>query len=155
MSRILVFTGSTGGGHTQVAKTLQKELESRGHEVIISDLLNDFSRIIKFICVDTYRFLYKRIPVLYGVTYRWSNHKIISNVATTVFNALIGRKLIKYISELEVDIVVSVHPFGSGVLGKLRKNKKIECNTIALITDFKAHWMHVGKECRSRWSPYH
>ncbi len=145
MGRVLLLTGATGGGHTQVANTLCTELQSHGHDVVISDLLVDFNKAIKFTCVDGYSFLYKKLPALYGLMYRFTDRKVVSKMTANVFHALIGKKIIKFISEVNPDIIISVHPFGSGLLGKLRYNKYIGQITVALITDFKAHWTHVGK----------
>lgn len=144
MSRIIIFTGSTGGGHNQVANTLRNELEGRGHEVIITDLLKDYSKIAKISFVDTYNFLYKHVSFLYGLIYKSTNYRYISKFSAFVFSRLIKDKLINFISENQPDLIISVHPFGSGILGRFRDKKLISCLTLVLVTDFQAHCTHIS-----------
>lgn len=145
MGRILIFSGSTGGGHHQVASTLKTELEEKGHFVQISDLLTDYNKAVKFCTVDGYRFMYKHTGHLYGLLYRLSNHKFASVTVGSLFYQLTKAPLLKYIDEFSPDLIITVHPFGSGVLGKLRLKGHIHCKTLALITDYSVHGTHVGK----------
>jgi len=142
--RILLVTGSTGGGHNQVANTLSDELKSRGYEVEICDLLVDFNKMVKFCCIDSYNFLYKHIPRIYGMIYWCTNRKLFSKISAMVFYMLIGREFSHYINHINPQMIICVHPFGSGILGKLRRKKMINSFTTALITDFHAHWTHIG-----------
>lgn len=145
MSNILICSGSTGGGHHQVAQTLKRELESQGHQVEVTDILTEYSKVVKFFAVDGYRFLYKHFGRVYGSLYRATNSKLSSKRSSKIFSKLLRDKFLEKVKEFDPDLIITVHPFGSGILGPLREQGKLDCKVIALITDFTAHWTHIGK----------
>lgn len=145
MGDILIFSGSTGGGHNQVAATLKAELEAKGHTVHVSDLLAEYNGFVKFCCIDIYRIMYKKFGKVYGFLYHQTNTKFNSKITTRIFSGLLKKPLLKRISEISPDLIITVHPFGTGILGQFRRKGLLQCKTIALITDFAAHWTHVGE----------
>ncbi len=139
MKKIIIFTMSTGGGHNQVANTLKDELEGQGHKVYIINMLSDINKIINFIVIKGYKILYSLFPRFFGWLYKKSDNKKTSDNISGVLTFILERKTCGFVGRVKPDIIIGVHPFVPGIIGRLRRKNLINVPFVSFVTDFKAH----------------
>ena len=148
-ARILILTASVGEGHDLPARLLAEELrdESPGSEVVVADGLRAMGRT--FVLVN------ERAPGLVFFHFRWiwdAAYWLFVHFAPTRglmqrFAFAIGsRGLLRLIHEARPDVIVSVYPVTTEVLGRLRRKGRLEIPTCAVITDLAMmhYWAAAG-----------
>ena len=69
--RILILTCATGGGHLRAAAALEKYIrETTTHEVIQMDFLKSIGKLLDKTICDSYLFMAKKTPSLFGRLYK-------------------------------------------------------------------------------------
>ena len=72
--RILILTCATGGGHLRAAAALEKYIrETTTHEVIQMDFLKSIGKLLDKTICDSYLFMAKKTPSLFGRLYKTTN----------------------------------------------------------------------------------
>ena len=72
--RILILTCATGGGHLRAASALENYIrETTGHEVIQMDFLKSIGKLLDKTVCDSYLFMAKKTPALFGRLYKSAN----------------------------------------------------------------------------------
>ncbi|KDR96597.1 Monogalactosyldiacylglycerol (MGDG) synthase [Peptoclostridium litorale DSM 5388] len=79
MKKILIFTASTGGGHNQVALTLEHELKTSGYDVTRIDILKEENKVMQLLIEDGYEILASKFPKIYGELYKQTNREEVSD----------------------------------------------------------------------------
>ena len=152
MSRVLIYTLSTGTGHNKIANYIKKKYEKQGHEVTVLDFFKDNNKNIRdtLICKgydfilkyfrNTYNFFYKRLSDK-SVSYKDKEQSLFLEFLL----AYMKKSVIKNISTFEPDLVVCTHVFPAYVLSELNKNYDFKIRTYAFITDLYPHpfWQYV------------
>lgn len=142
MKKVLILTTSTGQGHNQAANSLVQVLESNGFECIKHDFLKIDSKIFNDIIVYGYELSASKIPHIYGIFYKLTNHKYINNLNSLIFYNT-QRKLLKVINKEQPDLIIATHPFVVNIIGNL-KAKGLDIPFISIVTDFKAHYTYIN-----------
>ncbi len=146
MKSIIILTASTGAGHNQAAANLKRLFEERGIYVHIVDMFKSTSKSMNTLISDGYKLLATKLPKAYGVFYKsvdsWAANKI---VFKNVFLATEIR--LKWIfNEFKPDLIISTHPFGAPIVGKLKDKGRIDIPFVQIVTDFKAHYAYIHDE---------
>jgi UDP-N-acetylglucosamine:LPS N-acetylglucosamine transferase len=149
MTRVLILTASIGEGHDLPARTLADQLlaESPGADVVIEDGLRAMGR--GFVLVN------ERAPgvVFYRFRFLWDAAYWLSCVARPtrrltqkVVRATGSRGVLRLIREVDPDVIVSVYPMTTEVLGGLRRGGRLEIPVVAAITDLAMmhYWAAPG-----------
>jgi len=144
MKRILIFTISTGGGHNQVAASLENEFKALDYDVVKLDLLKETNRILDVVISDGYRILATTMPKTYGGLYRLSDKKIVNKRLTRVINRIHYNKMYKLITENKPDLIIGTHPFIVNIIGNMKKNRLLNIPFISIVTDYQAHQTYVN-----------
>ncbi len=144
MKKVIIFTASTGGGHDQAAKSLEKEFSLHGYEATVVDFLKITSKMMERLFVDGYDLLYSSLPKIYKGLYKYSNNYIINKRLSKSINKIFEKRIYKFIEEKRPDIIIGTHPFIVNVICTLKKKNKIRIPFISVITDFKAHIIYVN-----------
>jgi UDP-N-acetylglucosamine:LPS N-acetylglucosamine transferase len=149
VTRVLILTASVGEGHDLPARTLADQLRSEAPEVdvVTEDGLRAMGK--------TFVRLGERAPGVVFFRFQW-----LWDAAFWVFVALgptrrltqrlvrgLGsRGVLKLIQRVEPDVIVSVYPVTTEVLGGLRRKGKLEIPVVAGITDLAAmhYWAAPG-----------
>jgi processive 1,2-diacylglycerol beta-glucosyltransferase len=147
--RVLILTASVGEGHDLPARTLtdQLKLESPETEVIVADGLRAMGR--QFILVN------EQAPSVVFYRFRWiwdaAFWFFVTCVPTRRFMQWYiwrtgSRGLLRLIDETKPDIIVSVYPVTTEVLGHLRRAGRITVPVCAAITDLAMmhYWAAPG-----------
>lgn len=138
--RILILTCATGGGHLRAAAALEKYIrETTNHEVIQMDFLKSINKLLDKTVCDSYLFMAKKIPQVFGHLYRKTNEDNVFADLVPRTSDMFSWQLLPHIEEAAPDVIISVHPFATEMVSGLKEDKKITCPLICIMTDYGAH----------------
>lgn len=138
--KILILTCATGGGHLRAAAALEKYIrETTAHEVVQMDFLKSIGKIVDKTVCDSYLFMAKRTPGLFGKLYKSTNkdNKFSELVPRTT--ELIALQLYRHLEEEAPDVILSVHPFATEMVSSLKEYGRITCPLVCVMTDYGVH----------------
>ena len=145
--RILILSGNTGEGHNSAARAMQEYFCARGCECRILDGLQFLSRPRnEFIC-KSHVFLYRKLPMVYGMGYRLEEYqaqrqpyqkKLNAKAARMTRRSLPRRKrdLQTYLEDGGFDAVICVHVFAAKLISELRRSGAVHIPCFFLATDY-------------------
>jgi processive 1,2-diacylglycerol beta-glucosyltransferase len=149
MSKILILSASVGEGHDLPARTLADQLrhEAPGAEVVIEDGLRAMGNA--FVLVN------ERAPGVVFFHFQWlwdaAFWLFVGLTPTRRLTQWIVRKLgsrgvLRLVEEVQPDVVVSVYPMTTEVLGGLRRDGRLRVPVVAAITDLAMmhYWAAPG-----------
>lgn len=145
MKKVLILTASTGGGHNQVAKTLEG-LMGEDIEVRRVDFLKEENRIMDMVVAEGYDVLATKFPELYGRLYRLSNRGRRETKLNDLMRRMIHRRVREIIKDYEPDLVIGCHTFAISIMSTLKKRGHYNKKFISIITDFDVHFSYVSHE---------
>jgi UDP-N-acetylglucosamine:LPS N-acetylglucosamine transferase len=149
VTRVLILTASVGEGHDLPARTLADQLrrEAPGVDVVVEDGLRAMGRA--FVLVN------ERAPGVVFFRFRW-----LWDAAFVLFVALGptrrltqrlvraagSRGVLRLVRRVDPDVVVSVYPMTTEVLGGLRRSGALDVPVVAAITDLAMmhYWAAPG-----------
>ena len=138
--RILILTCATGGGHLRAAAALEKYIrDTTDHEVIQMDFLKSIGKLLDKTVCDSYLFMAKKIPNVFGHFYRKTNEDSALADLLPRSSELISWQLLPHIQEADPDVIISVHPFATEMISGLKGEKKVTCPLICIMTDYGVH----------------
>ena len=143
MTKIIILSASTGGGHNQAANSLASHFNARGTEVKIIDFLQIKGKTIERLFVGSYSLMYSNLPKVYSGLYSLTNNQLSINMSSFVLKAFeseIYRILIKENPQL----IIATHPLIVHTICRLKEKKRIAVPFISVITDFKAHSFYLN-----------
>lgn len=149
MTRILIFTASVGEGHDLPARTLAEQLreESPESEVVIEDGLKAMGRIFVLVNQRAPGIVFFRFRFLWDVTFWLCVSFGPTRRLTQAFVRARGsRGVLALVRRVQPDVIVSVYPMTTEVLGGLRRSGRLEVPVVAAITDLAAmhYWAAPG-----------
>ena len=149
MTRVLILTASVGEGHDLPARTLADQLrdEAPGTDVVIEDGLRAMGK--PFVLVN------ERAPSVVFFRFEWiwdAAFLFFVRFGPTrrftqwVVRTLGSRGVERLVRRVRPDVVVSVYPMTTEVLGALRRNGRLDVPVVAAITDLAAmhYWAAPG-----------
>ena len=144
--RILILSASTGGGHKRAAQALQKYVEEneKTSQVKVIDALEEVGHLFNKTISEGYTFMAKNTPNFYGNVYNSSDKETVMNTAVTKISQQFAKKLAPYIRGYEPDVIISMHPFATTMISKLKEDKKVNSKLVAVLTDFSPHRTYIN-----------
>jgi UDP-N-acetylglucosamine:LPS N-acetylglucosamine transferase len=149
VTRVLILTASVGEGHDLPARTLADQLreERPGIEVVTEDGLQVMGKV--FVLVN------ERAPGVVFFRFRWLWDATFwlcvalgptRRLTQKLVRVLGSRGMLKLIHRVQPDVIVSVYPVATEVLGGLRRQGKLQIPVVAGITDLAAmhYWAAPG-----------
>jgi len=149
MSKILILSASVGEGHDLPARTLADQLrdEAPGAEVVIEDGLRAMG--------NTFVLVNERAPGVVFFHFQWlwdAAFWLFVGLAPTrrltqwIVRKLGSRGVLRLIEKMQPDVVVSVYPMTTEVLGGLRRDGRLHVPVVAAITDLAMmhYWAAPG-----------
>ena len=145
--RILILSGNTGEGHNSAARAMQEYFCAHGCTCSILDGLQFLSRPKnEFIC-KSHVFLYRNLPMVYGMGYRLEEYqaqhqpyqkKLNEKAARMTRRSLPRRKrdLQTYLEDGGFDAVICVHVFAAKLMSELRRSGAVHIPCFFLATDY-------------------
>ena len=148
MKKVIIFYASYGGGHLSAAKSIQEYINKnyQNYETSLIDCVKSISKPINSITTYAYKWMAKNSPKLWGSVYDNSQKGFLGKMSTCL-NHFLASKLLKILQNIQPDLVISTHPFGSQMTSFLKEKGKINCKLACILTDFEPHdqWL-VGKD---------
>jgi UDP-N-acetylglucosamine:LPS N-acetylglucosamine transferase len=149
MTRVLILSASVGEGHDRPAQTLRAQLEREepGVEVVLADCLAAMGRAVTFISEDAPRVGFYHFQWLWDLGYwvfaenRWTRE-----LSQRLITRAGGPGVLRLIHRIDPDVVVSVYPNVTEVLGRLKRSGRLRRPVVAAITDLAAmhYWASRG-----------
>jgi processive 1,2-diacylglycerol beta-glucosyltransferase len=143
-SRVLVVSGSVGGGHDGVAHELAARLRARGHTVEVVDLLDGFPAWARFLLGAGYLLTLRTAPFLYeGLCVLVERSRRFQRVASWVCGTAapwLARR------SAGADLVVATYPPAAQAMGRLRAAGKLPVPTVTYLTDPAPNYLWVHPE---------
>jgi len=149
--RILILTASIGAGHDLPAKTLTDQLlaEQPDLEIVTEDSLPAMGRAVTVVSEDAPRVVFFRFHWIWDLGFwlfarfaptRWLTQWLLTRLAAP--------GLLRLIAEHDPDVIVSVYPHVTEVLGRLRLARRLDVPVVAAITDLAAmrYWATPGAD---------
>lgn len=146
VKKILIVTASTGQGHNSVADSLKKELEKQNYEVICIEPIKETGEVLDRVVSGGYEILATKVPTLFGMLYRASNHKFTSNGLGRLIEKSIKESTYEIINKYKPNLIISTHPLLVSVISSLKNENKINIPFISIVTDYKAHSSYAHKD---------
>lgn len=147
--RVLILTASVGEGHDLPARTLAAQLreEQRDVEIAIEDCLVAMGRAVAAVSEGAARFAFYRFEWLWDLGFWFFAGPAATREATQRLLTRFGAPgLLRLIARHDPDVIVSVYPNVTEVLGRLKRAERIRVPVIAAITDLAAmrYWASRG-----------
>jgi len=149
VTRVLILTASVGEGHDLPARTLADQLraEAPGIDVVTEDGLRVMGR--------SFVLLNERAPGVVFFRFQWlwdAGFLLCVRLGPTrrltqrLVRALGSRGVLRLVSRVQPDVIVSVYPMTTEVLGGLRREGRLDIPVVAGITDLAAmhYWAAPG-----------
>ena len=138
--KVLILTAATGGGHNRAADAIQTYLEEQTEfEVETVDTLKAVGRILDKTVCDSYRFMARRVPYLFGSLYKRTNRENRFSQLVPKLNAAFSHSLYYTISESAPDVIITTHPFSTQMVSSLKENGSIDASLVCVMTDYGLH----------------
>jgi processive 1,2-diacylglycerol beta-glucosyltransferase len=148
-TRVLILTASVGEGHDLPARTLAAQLraESPGIDVVTEDGLRAMGRTFVLLSERTAGVIFYRFQWLWDAGF-W----LVAGFAPTrrltqaAVRAAGSRGLLRLVRRVDPDVIVSVYPVTTEVLGGLRRRGRLDVPVVAAITDLAMmhYWAAPG-----------
>ncbi len=147
MKKILILYGSYGGGHLSAAKAIKQYFDDNFDvKTSMFDCVEYVNKFLNKLTTGAYKWMAKKAPSMWGRIYANSQKGIFAHISIGA-NKMMSKKLNKLISAEKPDLIVSTHPFSSQMVSYLKKNRKVNCKLVTVMTDFAPHdqWL-IGHE---------
>ena len=149
--RILILTASVGEGHDAPARRLAEQLRAERPDVeaITEDCLPAMGRAVAAVSEGAARVVFFRFLWLWDVAF-WVfvGFPPTRNATQAALTRFGSPGLLRLISARDPDVVVSVYPNATEVLGRLRRSGRLRVPVCAVITDLAAlrYWATPGAD---------
>lgn len=138
--KIMILTAATGGGHISAADALEEYIRAdTAHEVVTVDFLKAINWFLDRTVCDSYRFMAKRLPELFGQLYKQTNKPNHFSSLVPTLNSQFSYSLNRAIHAVEPDVILSTHPFATEMVSHLKKTGRVDARLISVITDYGLH----------------
>lgn len=145
MAKIIIFTGSTGAGHTLAARSFKEALTAAGHDVEIIDAFKESGKVLNTVVEQGYKQLVERLPDLYRKMYNaFDEYSKVYEVVFSSAKKIMQKDLLPDIERIHPDLIVSTHPIVTNVLGQLKQEGDLDYPILAFVTDYKIHEVYLN-----------
>ncbi|HZC30912.1 MAG TPA: hypothetical protein VE261_05290, partial [Gaiellaceae bacterium] len=149
--RVLILTASVGEGHDLPARTLAAQLreECPGIDVVTENSLPALGRVVSAVSADAPRLVFFRFQVVWDLGFwLFARFAPTRRLTQSLMTRFASPGLLALIAERDPDVIVSVYPNVTEVVGRLRQAGKIDVPVVAAITDLAAmrYWATPGAD---------
>jgi len=149
MARVLILTASVGEGHDLPARTLADQLrsESPDVDVVVEDGLVAMGRMFVLVNERAAGVVFHRFHWIWDAAFWLFVRFGPTRRVTQALIRLVGsRGVLRLVRRVDPDVVVSVYPMTTEVLGGLRRRGRLHVPVVAAITDLAMmhYWAAPG-----------
>ena len=140
--KALIFTVTTGQGHNQVAKVLCDNLNAKGVEAISVDAFEYITPVLKETISQGYLVSTKRLPKIYGKSYRFLEKRdedSLDSIVVKTLSGILSKKLVSFVKNYAPDVIVCTHVFASIMVSAVASSLDANIKTVGIVTDFTMH----------------
>jgi UDP-N-acetylglucosamine:LPS N-acetylglucosamine transferase len=137
--RVLVLTASVGAGHDVPARHLADGIRTRGGEVELADVLA--------VAGAPMRRAATRVDWTFGVQHLlFARTPALRALGQAALHRVEGPRLLAEIARRRPDVVVSVYPASTELIGRLRRSGRLDVPAVGVITDLTSlrYWAAPG-----------
>ncbi|MFC0273933.1 glycosyltransferase [Metabacillus herbersteinensis] len=145
VENILIFSASIGNGHNQAAKALSEEFEKRGYQCEIIDTFKFINPAFHKMILEGYLKILKYCPSVWRKLYSHTEERPWYMIMDQ-FGTMLCDKLYSKIKESRCISLISVHPFSTAILSKMKSKKNVHIPLYSVITDFVLHPAYFRNE---------
>ena len=144
--KVLIFYASYGGGHLSAANAIKEEIERnyKNYDIEMIDCMEYLNKTINYLTIKSYEGMAKRMPKVWGMTYKASRKGIVAGISNSLNKVLAG-KLGRLINKINPDLIISTHPFSNQMCAILKSRGKLNLKVFSVLTDFKYHQQWLVK----------
>lgn len=145
--RIMILTAATGGGHIRAASAVEQYIRNHtDHDVLTVDTLKAIGRFLDKTVCDSYLFMARKAPVLFGTLYKRTNRESRFSDLVPKLNSALSHPLIHTIRQYMPDVIITTHPFATEMVSYLKEIGDTAVPLVCLITDYGLHRAWVADE---------
>ena len=138
--KIMLLTAATGGGHMRASAAVEKYIrDNTGYDVVTVDTLKAINRFLDKTVCDSYRFMAKRVPAMFGRLYKQTNRQNLFSDLVPKLSGLFSNLLYPTISEYQPDVILTTHPFATEMISDLKADGTVTAPLICILTDYGVH----------------
>ncbi len=138
--KILLLTAATGGGHIRASAAVEQYIrDNTDYEVVTVDFLKAINRFLDKTVCDSYRFMAKRVPAMFGRLYKQTNQKNLFSDLVPKLSGMFSNLLYPTIARCEPDVILTTHPFVTEMVSDLKEDGSITVPLICILTDYGVH----------------
>jgi processive 1,2-diacylglycerol beta-glucosyltransferase len=151
VTRVLILTASVGEGHDLPARTLADQLrvECPGVDVVTEDGLQVMGKTFVLVNVRGAGIVFFRFRWIWDAAF-WLCVALgpTRRLTQKLVRRLGSRGMLELIQRVRPDVIVSVYPQATEVLGRLRRKGRLDVPVCAAITDLSAlhYWATPGAD---------
>jgi len=141
--RILILTASVGEGHDAPTRTLSDQLRRERPDawIEVRDALQVMGRVVRATCENAPRVVFFRSEWLWDLGYAlFAGFGPTRRLSQAGLARLGAPGLLRLVESVRPDVVVSMFPQATEVLGRLRARGRLGVPVIAGVTDLAALW---------------
>ncbi|MEE1280112.1 MAG: glycosyltransferase [Oscillospiraceae bacterium] len=135
--RVLILSCNTGQGHNTAALAIKEAFEKNGHSCEIQNTLLFLSKIHDTLISDGHVFVYKRLPKLFGIGYRYEENHEPKFIQAQL--RLGVKKFEKFLKGNNFDVIICTHVFSSILVNEYKKKTGFDCPCAFVSTDYTCH----------------
>lgn len=138
--KIMLLTAATGGGHLRASSAVEKYIrDNTGYEVVTIDTLKAVNRFLDKTVCDSYLFMAKKVPALFGRLYKETNKPNLFSDLVPKLSGAFSNLLFHAIESHNPDVILTTHPFATEMISDLKEDGEIKCPLICILTDYGVH----------------
>jgi len=148
-TRVLILTATVGEGHDLPARTVaaQVRAEQPDVEVLTEDGLAPMGRLVTAVSADAGKVVFFRFQWLWDLGFWFfAGFAPTRRLTQALLNRIGSGGLLRMIEAADADVIVCTYPNTTEVLGRLRRNGRLDVPVCAAITDLSAlhYWACPG-----------
>jgi len=148
--KIMLLTAATGAGHICAASAVEEYIrENTGWDVENVDCLKAVGRLLDKTVCDSYLFMAKKTPSLFGRLYKRTNKENAISHLVPKLSGLFSNMLYPVIEHCQPNVIITTHPFATEMVAALKADGLVSAPLICIITDYGAHRAYIASEVDS------
>lgn len=138
--KILLLTAATGGGHLRASNAVERYIrDNTGHDVKSVDTLKAVGRFLDKAVCDSYLFMAKKVPALFGRLYKQTNKQNLFSDLVPKLSGMFSNLLLPAIEAYHPDVIITTHPFATEMVSDLKEDGSVTAPLICILTDYGVH----------------
>lgn len=137
--RLLILSCNTGEGHNSAAKAIKEQFIKQNADCDIKDALSFWSPEKSKLISKGHVFIYRRLPKLFGVSYRFEENHPPKNGDESLIYELVTKgcdSLSEFLAENSYDAIICTHVFSAMMVTELKRRRRVSLPCYFVATDY-------------------